>query len=140
VRRTLLVGAVLAVAAIAPATACGDSDDPIAADDVAGEWTGSTSQGQPLAFTVTRQGVTDGQFGYTMSRSCKFTDAFAISAPDPLRVEAGRFSTGRTQVGQTVFLTITGEFTSSTRATGTMLIQHAPCSDTLNISWDATKD
>lgn len=139
-RGVVLVVTLAALAAVGGASACGDSTDPIDEGDVVGEWSGTTSQGRPVAFTVSEDGVTDAQFGYSMSRSCTFTDVFSITAPDPLEVEDARFSTGKTQVGQAVFVTIHGEFTSSSRATGTMLIQHAPCSDTLNLTWSATKN
>jgi hypothetical protein len=128
-----------AIAALAGFGACSDDDLVVDNGDVVGQWAGTTSQQKVLDFTVTPAGVADGQFGYQMTGQCNFNTAHALNATQELEISDGKFTTGKTQVGAGVFVTIAGEFTSSTTATGTFLIQHAPCGDTLNITWTATK-
>lgn len=138
-RRHEAVVIAFTIVALAGFVACGDDDLTVAPADVVGGWSGTTSQQRPLDFTVTSAGVAEGQFGYQMTGQCNFTTAQPLNATDAVTISAGKFTTGRTQIGAGVFVTIEGEFTSSTTAKGTFLIQHAPCADTLNITWTATK-
>jgi len=139
-RRHEAVVIAFAIVALAGFTACSEDDLTVGNEDVIGAWAGTTSQQQALDFTVTSSGVADGQFGYQMTGQCNFTLAQPLNAVQALEISGGKFTTGKTQLGAGVFVTIAGEFTSSTTATGTFLIQHAPCGDTLNITWTATKN
>lgn len=137
--------AALAFAALAGFAACDSEDPTVATSDVIGAWTGTTSQQRPLEFSVTSAGVATGVFAYQMSGQCNFTVTHElISAGQPIAVSRGEFTTGQTQIGNSAsgpaFITISGEFTSSTTARGAFLIQHAPCGDTLSLSWTATKN
>ncbi len=139
-RRHEAVVLAMTLAALAGfASSCSDDDLTVATADIVGVWSGTTSQQRPLEFNVESSGVADGQFGYQMTGTCNFTTSQVINAAEGIPVSSGKFTTGKTQIGAGVFITIAGEFTSSTTATGTFLIQHAPCGDTLNISWSATK-
>ena len=139
-RRHQAVVIAFAIVATAGFAACSDDDLTVAGGDVVGEWSGTTSQQRTLDFTVTSSGVAQGQFGYQMTGQCNFNVAHPLNASPALAIDGGRFTTGKTQIGSGVFVTIDGEFTSSTTANGTFLIQHAPCADTLNITWTATKN
>ena len=106
---------------------------------VIGEWAGTTSQAKVFSFTVSAAGVTGATVGYQMTGTCTFSSTFPITTTQALAITNGKFTTGKTQIGQSVFLTASGEFTSATEANGTLLIQDAPCADTLNLTWTATK-
>jgi hypothetical protein len=131
------------IAALAGFTACSEDEPTVASSAVVGEWSGTTSQQRSLNFSVSSGGVGDGSFGYVMTGTCNFSVAHALNAAQPLTISDGKFTTGKTQIGTGTgggaFVTIDGEFTSSTTAKGTFLIQHAPCGDTLNLTWTATK-
>ena len=131
------------IVAVAGFAACGDEDLTVATSEVVGDWSGTTSQQRTLDFTVTSSGVTAGSFGYQMAGTCTFNVVHALNAAQPLAISRGKFSTGKTQIGVgtggAAYVTIAGEFTSSTTAKGTFLIEHAPCQDTLNITWTASK-
>jgi hypothetical protein len=131
--------AAFAFVALAGFVACGDDELTVATGDVIGEWSGTTSQQRALEFTVVSEGVSEGQFGYQMTGQCNFTTAQALNAQGSMAISRGKFSTGKTQIGLGAFITISGEFTSSTTAKGDFLIEHGPCGDTLNINWTATK-
>lgn len=118
---------------------CGKSDSPVGTSDVVGAWVGTTSQQQPLSFTVASSGVTDGTFSYQMTHTCTSTTRIQITTTQPLPVNGGGFTTGKTQIGTSTFYTATGKFTSSTAATGTLLIQDGVCRDTLNLTWTASR-
>lgn len=138
-RRHDVVAVLLAMTVFAGFAACSDDDLTVASGDVVGSWSGTTSQNRDLDFTVTSQGVMDGGFAYQMTGTCNFTIAQPVNASGGIPISHGKFTTGKTQLGTGVFLTIDGEFTSSTTARGTFLLQHAPCGDTLNLTWTATK-
>jgi hypothetical protein len=134
---------VFVIAAVAGVgfVACGP--EPLASvnsTQVVGEWAGTTSQAKAISFTVTSAGVTGATIGYQMQTGiCTFSSTFPITTTEAMVVTDGKFTTGKTQIGQQVFVTASGEFTSSTEANGTILIQDAPCRDTLNLTWTATK-
>jgi hypothetical protein len=128
------------LAALTGFVACSDEDLTVATADVVGDWTGTTSQQRALGFTVNSGGVTEGDFAYQMTGQCNFTTSHLLNASEAIAISGGKFTSGRTQVGLGVFVTVSGEFTSSTTAKGSVLIQHAPCSDTLNITWTAAKN
>jgi hypothetical protein len=138
-RREALVIA-FAIVVLAGLAACADDDLTVASGDVIGAWSGTTSQQRAVDFTVMSSGVGDGEFGYQMTGTCNFNTIHPINAADGMEIDRGKFTTGKTQIGSGAFVTISGEFTSSTTAKGTFLIQHAPCGDTLNITWTATKN
>jgi hypothetical protein len=143
-RRHEAVVIAFAIIAMTGFLACSDDDLTVATGDVIGAWAGSSSQQQALDFTVASAGVASGQFGYQMTGQCNFTSTHQLNASEALEIGRGKFTTGKTQIGAgsngPAFITISGEFTSSTTATGTILIQHAPCQDTVTIAWTATKN
>jgi hypothetical protein len=140
VRRHSAALLAVALAGIVGFVACGGGDDDgISPADVQGNWAGTTSQDKAITFTVNTSGVTAAVFTYQMTGKCTFTSTLPITTTSALGITDGNFDTGKTQIGSGVFLTATGEFTSSTTATGTLLIQDAPCADTLNLTWTATK-
>lgn len=128
------------LASVAGFAACSEDVPTVAAADVVGEWTGTTSQQRALDFTVVPGGVSDGDFAYQMTGQCNFTTSHALTTSNAIAISGGKFSSGKTQIGLGVFVTVSGEFTSSTTANGSVLIQHAPCGDTLNITWTASKN
>ena len=142
-RRHEAVVLAFTIVALGGFVACSEDDLTVATSDVVGTWSGTTSQDRSLEFSVNSGGVTGGQFGYQMTGTCNFTTAQAINTAEAVAITGGKFTTGKTQIGVGVgggaFITISGEFTSSTTAKGNVLIQHAPCGDTLNITWNATK-
>ncbi len=137
-RRFIAVIAVVATA-ITGAVACGGDDGTVSPSSAAGTWAGTTSQSKAIGFTVTTAGVTEATFTYQMTGRCNFTSTLPITTTTALPITDGRFDTGKTQIGSALFLTATGQFTSSSAANGTLLIQDGTCADTLNLTWTASK-
>lgn len=137
-QRRRAVVAALAFAAAAGFAACAD-DSALAPADVAGSWTGATSQNQPVTLTVTNEGVSEGSFSYQMQGVCTFTATAVITTQEVLPIDGASFTTGKTQIGYDTFLTASGKFSSPTAATGTLTIAHGPCRDTLELTWHAAK-
>ncbi len=128
------------VATSAVSAGCSGHADPIGPRDAAGNWAGSTSQDKGMLFTVTSAGVSDATFTYVLQGSrCGYTSMLQIPAAQAMPINGGRFVMERTQAGAALFISATGQFASSTRATGTLLVQDGQCGDTLSVTWSATK-
>jgi hypothetical protein len=130
----------VAFSAAAGFAACGANDDSIGPQQAAGNWAGATSQAKPMLFTVTSAGVSQATFTYVLQGSrCSATFTLLVPTTQPLSIAGGRFTIAQTQIGQNLFISATGRFASSTTATGTFVVQDGQCGDTLNLTWNATK-
>jgi hypothetical protein len=125
------------------AAACGNSpSEPSAEPGYAGQWSGTTTQGRPISFTIsTDQRLTALSVGYSAG-GCTGTKTFSnISRefvahpnyPGPVFGHETHAADGtdRTEV--------TGWFTSSTSATGVALFIEFPGCGSGSGNWSATK-
>ena len=93
-----------------------------------------------MLLTVTSAGVSDATFTYVLQGShCGYTSMLQIPSTQAMPINGGRFTMERTQAGAALFISATGQFASSTQATGTLLVQDGQCGDTLSVTWSATK-
>lgn len=137
------------IAALVAATACGGPGAPSAG--YPGQWTGPTSQGATIAFTISDdERVTSLSIGYNFG-GCSGTESFSnlnlsiapdltcIPEPCPPNLSSFRrlsYSSGRD--GRTV--TINGVFGSTTRAEGTVAFRDFPaCGSATGTTWTAAR-
>ena len=107
---------------------------PASAQSLEGVWTGSTSQGHALSFTVLEQSVTSVEFGFDASGGAIPT--FNGQVSPPLSITGSAFSGS---VG--VCYRIEGTFTASTTASGSMSVNGGPVCATLgaiSFTWTAS--
>jgi len=108
---------------------------------IAGNWSGTTSQGRLLAFTVSGSTVTSHSISYQLTGCQAVTistgalpitnDSFSLSAPIVANGQA---------VGTA---SINGSFSSNTMAAGTITVVESPpsaCPGTLSATWTALKN
>ena len=130
-------------------SACSDSDAGPTTPGPArydGEWTGTTSQGRPITFTVSPdQKVTDITVGYSFG-SCSGTNTFSNlnldigTSPFPGAPQIGPgfgFGSGSPELPN--YTQIYGNFSSSTSVNGSVIFgAYAGCGNSGGI-WSATK-
>ena len=115
---------------------CGDGGTgPISYD---GMWSGTTSQGRPISFTVAGNAVTVATIGYSASGNCSPVPTGSTITPGvPLPINGTSISI--TFGGGT----ITGTFSSATAASGTFSVSFAGipsgCSSNASGTWTATR-
>jgi IPT/TIG domain-containing protein len=108
---------------------------------LSGSWSGSTSQGRPLSFTVSGSTITSLMVTYQLS-GCP---AFVLSDPTSVSISNNSFSRNAniTANGTIVgFVTLVGTFTSNVTASGTVtVVENAPssCPGSLSGTWTATR-
>jgi hypothetical protein len=111
-----------------------------------GQWSGTTSQGRPITFTVSSdQKVTAIAIGYNFG-SCSRVRTFSDLnldigyPPNPITATAGpSFGYGSGQPEVSAYTQILGTFSSSTRATGSMIFGDYPgCGNGIGF-WTAAK-
>ena len=114
--------------------ACSDSTGPI---DPVGSWSGQTSQNRAVAFTVTSAGITEATINYrVVGDFCTATIETTVGGAavsienNAFQVE---FSTGSAD------FTVSGTFTSSSAANGTLVVDDFQCGGTVNATWTASK-
>ena len=119
---------------------CSDSTSPVAIDPV-GTWSGTTSQGRAISFTVTAAGVTGGALSYlVVGTGCTVDASVTIGGSAAAPVQNNQFTAVIDLSGSLgVIYTINGTFTSNTNAGGTLNVNDLDCNGTLNTSWTATK-
>jgi hypothetical protein len=128
------------LAAIGFASCGGDDATAVATADVVGSWTGSTSQEKPMLFTVNAAGVSQSTFTFALTGSrCFYTTTLLIPTTQPIAISDAHFSIDKTQVGINLFVSGTGDFKSSSEASGTFAVQDGQCGDTLSLTWNATR-
>ena len=127
--------------------ACGDSPSAPsgAADGYDGQWSGTTSQGARITFTVAGQKVTAITLGYNFN-GCSGTHAFTNlsldigTPPNPGAPTLGPgfgYGSGNPEVGN--YTQILGNFTSSSRVTGSVIFgNYSGCGTAIGI-WNATR-
>ena len=131
-RRMTVIATLLTVLA-----ACSDSLSP---EDLVGTWTGTTSQGRAMGFTVTGAGLTGASLSYHLDGTfCSYDSQMEFSLGTPIEIidlefEALNFTIG---VGKT--LTVSGQFTSASEASGSASISDSDCSGTATFTWTAGK-
>jgi uncharacterized repeat protein (TIGR01451 family) len=100
-----------------------------------GAWTGLTSQGRPVAFTVVGGAVTFMRIDYVMA-SCGIQSLYYYGLP--AYVQADAFSV--MDSGATYAYRATGSFTSPNAAAGDLVVsRYDECAGTLAITWGAVK-
>lgn len=146
------VALVRVVACCALVGACGSSTEP-SAPDYAGQWSGTTAQGRPIAFTISADElVTTISVGHEFN-GCAGAETFSnlslpiapnvqcIPGPCPGPVTAYRafaYSTGNPREGPATNLNAL--FTTPGRAEGRVNFVAFPgCGSSLGVSWSATK-
>jgi hypothetical protein len=150
--RTQAAQRLLGFALCALLSACGNSDrgptlpTPAASLRYDGEWSGTTSQGRPITFTVSSdQRVTAITVGYSFN-GCSGVNTFSSlnlvigSPPNPSPVTpVPGFGYGSGPPDGPHYTQIYGSFTSSTTATGSVIFGDYPgCGNSVGI-WSATK-
>jgi hypothetical protein len=138
---------VLLVTACAVAASCGGSGaspSPAPAPTYEGQWTGLTSQGLDVGFTVTpTQTVTNVSFGYSFSGCAGGASGF-MSPGAPILTTSSTPSFTFTQGGPDTpsFMEVAGSFSSTTAASGTITLRRTACGNVnVNVvaAWTATK-
>ena len=131
-------------------SACGPTTPSSAALD--GQWSGTTSQGTPITFTVSSdQKVTAITVGYSFN-GCSGVQTFSnlnletapmvtcIPGPCPSPVSSYRAFSYSAGSIDGAFTTVNGLFTLTTRAEGQVAFRHYPgCGTAVGIGWTATK-
>ena len=137
------------------ASACGGPTNPAAAPEprTVGEWSGMTSQGMPMAFSVSPdEVVTTITFGYNFN-GCLGSQTFAnlsvrttpdiICVPDPCAATVGsyrsfNYSDGRPTAGPST--TVFGLFLLGNKAQGQVHFVNFPgCGTASSVEWTATR-
>lgn len=129
--RALMIVAVLLLAgAVALSSAPARAEAPSPAQTYDGTWSGTTSQNQPLAFTVAGNAVTTISSKFLLG-SCSATTTVTTTLP----IIGDSFNGSLYNQG------ISGTFISATSAAGTgYFISSSPgCLDTVTVSWSATR-
>ena len=130
--------------------ACGPTTPSSATLD--GQWSGTTSQGTPITFTVSSdQKVTDITVGYSFN-GCSGVQTFSnlnletapmvtcIPGPCPITVSSYRAFSYSTRSIDGPSTTVNGLFTLPTRAEGQVAFRDYPgCGTAVGIGWSATK-
>lgn len=107
-----------------------------------GGWSGATSQGKPLAFHVTENGVAVVMVGWSVTGTgC--TDnivSFLSREPpnSPFAIADGAFTATQTSTTYGT-LTLTGTLTAAGTASGSLTMNDTRCVGTLTGTWTATK-
>lgn len=141
---------VLVMALVASANACGTtSPTPVG---YSGEWSGTTAQGRPLAFSVTNEMVTSITVGHDFngcSGSQTFPDLHISTAPDVRCIpgpctpavssyRAFGYSSGSFIDGPST--SVNGLFLSARTAQGTVNFNNFPgCGAAIGVGWTATR-
>lgn len=140
------------IALCALAGACGSSTAPTSAR-YAGEWSGTTAQGRPIAFTISSaEAVTTITLGHDFS-GCSGSQTFSnlslniapdvvcIPGPCPTPVSSYRafhYTSGNRIDGPST--DINGLFVSPERAEGTVNFRSYPvCGSAIGVTWSATR-
>lgn len=139
-RHSPCVGGLAGLALCIALAGCKDSTSPAAIDPV-GSWSGSTSQGRALSFTITAQGLSSASLDWHLAgTACSYDATATLNSSNPMPVSRPSFTATYPLMGSFgADFTITGTFTSSTAAHGTLVIVDGQCSGTLNATWNATK-
>ena len=126
----------LAIACLVLIAACRDSNAPAPVDPV-GVWSGTTSQGRAVAFTVTSQGITEATIAYRVVGAFCTADVEITIGGAPVAIVNNEFET-EFGIGSAI-LTVAGKFNSSTAASGTLVVDDFNCDGTVTTNWSATK-
>ena len=139
-RHSLHVGCVAGLALCCALAGCKDSTSPAPIDPV-GSWSGTTSQGRALSFTITARGLASASLDWRLTgTACSYNATATLSSSSPTPVTQTSFTATYPLSGSFgADFTISGTFTSSTAAHGTLLIADVSCGGTLNATWTATK-
>lgn len=110
--------------------------------DYSGSWSGSTSQGYGISFTIVDNAITEISFGFkTVGPICTLTYAWGLTIgyPTPKSISGNTFTIS----GSVTDLTYTfiGTFDSTTTASGTAEFTHGGnCPGTGSATWSVNKD
>jgi hypothetical protein len=128
----------LLVLAIAALAACG-GDDGFSPQDLAGIWSGTTSQGRAFSFTVSNQGITSLSLNFQHTGpGCSYTADVTTSGP-AVPISNGQFNAANVPLGIDTEMDASGSFTSASAASGNASIADFDCGGTTNLTWSATK-
>jgi hypothetical protein len=132
--------AIVLAAALLAAPACGSDEDPIGPADVAGSWSGTTSQNRAVEFDISSQGFARGSFSYQLGGTrCNAPRTIEVVGGAAVPIHDGEFSVPRTQIGPNAYLSAEGHFTSNRDANGTLTIEDGDCQSNITSTWTATK-
>jgi len=100
-----------------------------------GTWSGITSQGKPLSFTVESGGIK--QISYEMTIrgifcSVTFSSTLTLGTPRPI--------TDHAFLVKASVVIFEGTFSSASEASGKLTDSNSTCAGTATVTWDATKD
>ena len=134
------VGSVAALALCCALVSCKDSTAPAPIDPV-GSWSGTTSQGRALSFTIIAGGLASASLDWRLNgATCSYDAQATLSSSSPTPVTTPSFTATYPLAGSFgADFTISGTFTSSTAAHGTLVIADVSCNGTLNATWSAAK-
>ena len=142
-KKTIKILAVFA--AVAFLGGCKKSDNPVTAgESYDGTWSGTTSQGKRLSFTVSGSAVASTTVGYKIvGASCTVEGSSYTTYSSPTKIAGSTLTVVNS--GSDLSYTIQGTFTSGSSASGTVnLAYHSygggfSCDGTANASWSAQK-
>jgi hypothetical protein len=132
----------LAAVALIVAGCGGDSSTGPKTQDLVGTWSGTTSQSKPISLTVSAQGITDVEFSFHLTGTVCSYDSNVEQGGPAVGISGGEFDWGPNQLGSAgsgAGWTLSGRFSSSTAASGSLTIGDAGCQGELTVTWTATK-
>lgn len=125
-------------------TTCKSPESPDEEDllepDYSGSWSGTTSQGKSISFTVVENAIThfEFEFEWISVTGCSVSGTVSNDYATPLTISGNTFAISGTIPG--LSYTFNGTFSSETMANGTSnLNASGTCSSTASPTWSANK-
>jgi hypothetical protein len=114
--------------------------DLILQADYSGSWSGTTSQGKSISFTVVPAGITQLRIEFRVSGfGCTVSGTITFGYPTPKPISGNTFTFSGSAID--LSYSISGTFDSTTTASGTMNITTSGgCSGSANFTWSAIKN
>jgi hypothetical protein len=114
--------------------------------DYDGNWSGTTSQGRLISFTVVKNALTTLSFGWD-APACGLTGTENVTFPAPIQLTGNTFTASVRGFADLVFaltLSMSGTFSSSTAASGSarFIVQRvfpSACESTVSTTWSVTR-
>jgi len=118
--------------------ACGDSLSP---EDLTGTWSGTTSQGRAVGFTVVAAGLSQVSLSYHLNGTfCSYDSDLEFTLGTPLEIIDLEFEAVNFSIGVSTPLTVSGAFTYESEARGSASISNPECGGKANFTWEAQKN
>lgn len=107
--------------------------------DYSGSWSGTTTQGREISFTVSNSAITQITFGFEVSGIyCTVSGSLTTSQSPPPQISGNTFTYSGTATD--LSYTFNGTFDSPTAVSGTADMSHSFCVGSASFTWSATKD